>query len=352
LSNSPDELAASWVEFNRRAIDAAMKLREASTAAVGCSLREEVWRQDKVVLYRYLPLPFIQAARAKPVLICFALVNRPYILDLQTDRSLIRRLLAAGLEVYLIDWGRPDESDRDIELYEYIERYLGGCVRHVLESHGSGALNLIGVCQGGTFSLCYCALNPEHVANLVTMVTPVDFHTPDNLLSKWVRHFDMDSIRRAGNIPGSMLTGLFLSLAPFRLMHQKYVGLLDHMLEVSEAESFVRMEKWIFDSPDQVAAATAQFVQWFYQENRLIHGSVELGGQRVNLERIRQPVLNIYAKQDHIVPPSAVMALRRYIGSRDYTEDAVDTGHIGLYVSRRAQEHVPRRIASWLRQRA
>jgi polyhydroxyalkanoate synthase len=112
------------------------------------------------------------------------------------------------------------------------------------------------------------------------------------------------------------------------------------------------MEKWIFDSPDQVAAATAQFVQWFYQENRLIHGSVELGGRRVNLQRIRQPVLNIYAKQDHIVPPSAVTALRRYIGSSDYTEEAVDTGHIGLYVSRTAQEHVPGLIASWIRERA
>src|SRR5260370_33581653 len=184
-----------------------MKLREVSRAAVGCSLKAEVWRQDKVVLYRYLPLPFIQPARAKPVLICFALVNRPYILDLQTDRSLIRRLLAAGLEAYLIDWGRPDEPDRDIELYEYIDGYMQSGVRHVLSGHGSGALNLIGVCQGGTFSLCYCALNPQHVANMVTMVTPVDFHTPDNLLSKWVRHLDMDLIRRAGNISGAMLTG-------------------------------------------------------------------------------------------------------------------------------------------------
>jgi polyhydroxyalkanoate synthase len=85
------------------------------------------------------------------------------------------------------------------------------------------------------------------------MVTPVDFHTPDNLLSKWVRHLDMALIRRAGNISGAMLTGLFLSLVTFRLMHQKYVGLLDHMLDAREAESFVRMEKWIFDSPDQAA---------------------------------------------------------------------------------------------------
>jgi polyhydroxyalkanoate synthase len=342
LSGFPADPAAAWADFNRRALQAATKLREASSVAVGCSLKVEVWRQGKVVLYRYLPLPFVQAARAKPVLMCFALVNRPYILDLQIDRSLIRRLLAAGLEVYLIDWGRPDESDREIELCDYIDRYMGACVRHVLEAHGCAALNLIGICP----------LNPQHVANLVTMVTPVDFQTPDDLLSKWARHLDMSSIRLAGNIPGAMLTALFLSLAPFRLMHQKYVGLLDGVLESDQAQSFVRMEKWIFDSPDLVAAATSQFVQWFYQENGLIRGSVEISGRRVELQRIRQPVLNIYAKRDHIVPPSASRALGRYIGSQDYSEEAVDTGHIGLYVSRAAQEHVPRLIASWLRERA
>jgi polyhydroxyalkanoate synthase subunit PhaC len=352
LSDSLDNIGALYLEFNRRAIDAGMKLREASAATVGCSLKEEVWRQDKTVLYRYLPLPFTQAARSQPVLICFALVNRPYVLDLQTDRSLVRRLLAAGLEVYLIDWGRPDDSDRDLELQDYIERYLGGCVHHVLQANGIEALNLIGVCQGGTLSLCYCALHPGQVTNLVTMVTPVDFHTPDDLLSKWVRHIDMDSIRRAGNVPGDLLTGLFLSLSPFRLMHQKYVGLLDQMMDMRTAESFIRMEKWIFDSPDQPAAATAQFVQWFYQQNRLVRGTLELGGRRVNLGRIRRPVLNIYARQDHIVPPSAATALRRYIGSPDYTEHPVDTGHIGLYVSRMAQEVVPARIVSWLRERA
>jgi polyhydroxyalkanoate synthase subunit PhaC len=350
--SATDDPAAAWAEFNRRALDAALKLRAASAVTVGCSLKAEVWRQGKVVLYRYLPLPFVQAARAQPVLLCFALVNRPYILDLQIDRSLIRRLLAAGLEVYLIDWGRPDESDSQIELCDYIDRYMGDCVRHVLRAHGSETLNLMGVCQGGTLSLCYCALNPQHVANLITMITPVDFHTPDDLLSKWARHLDMSSIRRTGNIPGALLTALFLSLAPFRLMQQKYVGLLDGVLESSEADNFVRMEKWIFDSPDLVAAAAAQFVQWFYQENRLIHGSVELGGRRVQLQRIRQPVLNIYAQRDHIVPPAATRALRRYVGSQDYTEEAVDTGHIGLYVSRIAQERVPRLIVSWLRERA
>jgi polyhydroxyalkanoate synthase len=318
--------------------------------AVGCSLKDPVWRRDKVVLYRYRPLPFVQAARAHPVLICFALVNRPCVLDLQPDRSLVRSLLAAGLEVYLVDWGYPDENDYNIALTDYIEKYLAGCVNHVLRAEATSQLNLIGVCQGGTLSLCYCALHAAPVANLALLATPVDFHTPDNLLSKWVRPLDMDLLTRPGNLSGAMLTSMFMALSPFRLMHQKYVALLDRLTDGPALDTFGRMERWIFDSPDQAGTAVRQFVQWLYQENRLVQGSLDLDRREVRLQKIRQPVLNIYGTQDHIVPPSATTALEAHLGSRDYTEYPVETGHIGLYVSRAGQS-VPRRIASWLRER-
>ena len=53
---------------------------------------------------------------AEPILICFALVNRPYILDLQGDRSVVRQLLDRGFDVYLIDWGTPTDADRTLRL--------------------------------------------------------------------------------------------------------------------------------------------------------------------------------------------------------------------------------------------
>ena len=318
----------------------------------GCSLREAVWRRDKAVLYRYLPLPFVRQAQSEPVLISYALVNRPYVLDLQPpDRSLIRRLLAAGLEVYLIDWGYPDDADRDLGLSDYIGGYLAGSVRYVLKAHRRRALTLAGVCQGGTLGLCYCALNPGQVANLILLGTPVDFHTPDNLLSWWARHLDAPLLARAGNLPGISLTGLFLALSPFRLMHQKYVALMEQAGNAGAVELFGRMEKWILDSPDQAARAFAQFLRWFYQENRLVRGTLRIGRRTLELKQVRQPILNIYATRDHIVPPSASTALGRCVGSKDYSEYPVDAGHIGLYVSSRARHCVPARIASWLGER-
>ena len=345
---------ATYAHLALRVTQTLARLRQAPQVTVGCSAKRAVWSCGKTTLYHYLPLAGARRARrsvARPVLICFALVNRPYILDLQPERSLVRRLLEAGLSVYLIDWGDPDEADRHMDLEEYIEEHLGGCVGYILASQEVEALNLLGVCQGGVLSLAYSALHRDQVANLVTLTTPVDFHTADNLLSKWVRRLDTGLIEASDNVPGEVLNSLFLALMPFRLTQQKYVRLLTGEAQPQALEDFVRMEKWIFDSPPQAATALAQFVRWFYQENRLIRGTLEIGGRRVSLGAIRQPVLNLYALEDHIVPAAASAALGEHVGSRDYSAAEIPTGHIGMYVSRAAHAAVPGRIISWLSER-
>jgi polyhydroxyalkanoate synthase len=343
--------ADPWLELARRAAATLESLRAVADVRPGGSARDAVYREDKLTLYRYRPLA--PPAGVAPLLIVYALVNRPTMLDLQPDRSLIRRLLERGLEVYLIDWGSPDGADRLLELDDYINGYMGHCVRHILAAHDLPALNLLGVCQGGTFSLCYAALHPARIRNLITMVTPVDFRTPDNLLSTWVQRVDVDALLAAwGIVPGELLNNAYLALMPFRLLQQKYAQLFGAELDAAQAANFMRMEKWIFDSPGQAGAAFGQFVRWLYQENRLVAGTLELGGRRVELGRIRSPVLNLYGSQDHLVPPSASAPLGRLIGSSDYTALELDLGHIGMYVSSRAQAEVPEAIVRWLRARS
>lgn len=321
-------------------------LAAASQLQAGCSQKDLVWQSGKLGLYRYRPIarPTGQA----PLLIVYALVNRPYMMDLQQDRSLVRGLLAAGLDVYLIDWGYPDGADRFTTLADYIDDYLAGCVQRILQTHRLDALNLLGVCQGGVFSLCYAGLHPRRVRNLITMVTPVDFQTPSDLLSKWVRGIDVAAWVGQGNVAGDALNQLFLSLMPFRLTQQKYVDLLAGNPDRARVEHFMRVEQWIFDSPDQAGAAFREFVQWFYQENRLMHGRLEIAGRKVELRDLPLPILNLIGKRDHLVPPEASAALQRLIGNADYTALEFDLGHIGMYISARAQRAVPAAIAGWL----
>jgi polyhydroxyalkanoate synthase subunit PhaC len=324
-------------------------LREIGDVEVGLSEKAQVYTENKLRLFHYAPIA--RSAGMPPLLICYAMVNRPYMLDLQPDRSLIRQLLFLGIDVYVIDWGYPDGADRFVPLDEYICGYLGRCVEFILEQNSIDALNLLGVCQGGTFSLCYTALEPRRIGNLITMVAPVDFKTPENLLAKWAQHIDVDVLTQSGNVSGEFLNLVYLALMPFRLTQQKYVNLLRMQGDRAQLENFMRMEKWIFDSPDQPARAFREFIQWFYKENRLVRGELTLDSRAVLLENIQCPVLNIYAGNDHLVPPSASIPLGAHIRGASYEALQVEAGHIGMYVSAKARNVVASGIVDWLKAR-
>ena len=262
---------------------------------------------------------------------------------------MVRGLLQGGQDVYLIDWGYPDRADRFLTLDDYINGYLDRCVDVLRERHGVDAVNVLGICQGGTFSLCYAALHGDKVRNLITMVTPVDFHTPDNLLGHWSKHVDVDLVvDTLGNVPGELLNWTYLMLKPYRLMGQKYLQMVDQLEQSDSARNFMRMEKWIFDSPDQAGEAFRQFMKDFFQDNKLIKGQVRLGGHTVDLGSVTMPVLNVYATNDHLVPPNASIPLQDFVGTSDYREIAFKGGHIGIYVSGRSMREIPPAISEWL----
>lgn len=346
-----DRVAEEAMYVQRKLGAGLRTLREVDDYDFGATPKQEVWRDGKVVLYRFVG---DKAPTARvPLLLSYALVNRPYMVDLQEDRSLVKGLLARGEDVYLIDWGYPDRSDRFLTLEDYIERFIGGAVDHLRRSHGLDAVNLLGICQGGAFALCYAALHPEKVRNLITMVTPVDFHTGDNMLSHWTREMDVDLfVDTLGNVPADLMNFCYLTLKPWRNFVQKYVGLVDILDDKKAVEDFLRMEKWIFDSPDQAGEAFRQFIKQFYHGNGFVNGGISIGEREVHLGMVEMPVLNVYAENDHLVPPSASRPLRDLVGSDDYTEVSFRGGHIGIYVSGRAQKQVPAAIHDWLAQRS
>jgi len=347
----PEQIADEIYDFNRKLAAGVGTLAELGEVEVGTSPREPVYEEDKLVLYHYRPRR--RRRNPVPLLIVYALVNRPYMADLEKGRSLIQGLLEAGQDVYLIDWGYPDAVDSDLSLDDYIIGYLDRCVDVVRRRHEVERINLLGICQGGTFSLCYTALCQDKIRNLITTVTPVDFHTRHDQLSHLARHVDIDQcVDAMGNVPGEMLNWMFLMLKPFRLMGRKYVDLVDILDDPERMRNFVRMEKWIFDSPAQAGRAFREFVADFYQDNKLIKGRIDIGGRTVDLENITVPVLNIYARDDHLVPPDASRALAGCVSSEDYSELEFPGGHIGLYVSARSQRLLPPAIGRWLDERS
>lgn len=318
------------------------------------SSRDCIAQWDHCQLFRYQAEGSDSSGR-EAVLIVYALVNRPYILDLRSGNSTIERLLEEGLDVYLLDWGYPEAPDLTLSLDDYINRYLNSAVDEIRSSTGLDQIGVMGICQGGVLSLCYASLYPEKVQRLVTVVTPVDFHTSDNLLSQWARPLDVDLLANTfGNIPGYMLTTMFQSLQPGKLLLTKYLDFINALGAKKESEReetmgiFLAMERWIADSPDLAGTAFREFVKGCFQENRLIAGTFEINGRAIDLSSLPMPVLNIYASKDHLVPPSSSKALASLIPADSYKEIEVPTGHIGMFVSKKVLSSVPQAIAQWM----
>lgn len=210
-------------------------------------------------------------------------------------------------------------------------------------------INLLGVCQGGTFSVMYAALYPEKLRNLVVMVAPIDFHTDDGLLHVWAKELPIDNmVDTLGVIPGDIMNVGFVMLKPFQLMLDKYMGLIENCDKKEVVENFLRMEKWIFDSPGQAGEAIRQFVNDLYKNNLLIKNKLKIGEQPVDLRRINMPLLNIFAEEDHLVPPSASKPLNDAVSSKDKSFFSLRGGYIGIYMSSQSQTELAPAVAEWI----
>lgn len=317
-----------------------------------------VFEIDKVRLLRYKPLAKIRND-IPPMIICYGLFGRQTMIDLQEDRSLVRNLLMAGIDLYVVDWGNPTRADQFLNFDDYVERYLGSCVEHVFEANGNKPVNMFGICEGGTFATMLAAFRPELFAGLALAITPIDFHgDQDNFwrgegfLNSWVGNLTKDDIDLLidthGMLPGEMTGAVFSSLTPIASMTKYNIGLA--RMEGNEAMmlNFLRMEKWIADRPDHPGEAARQWLNDLYRENQLVNGEFEICGEKIDLKKISCPVINIYAEQDHIIPVSCTKALGQFIAKKNYEEIGFPGGHVGVFVSRKAQGVVAGGLVDWL----
>ena len=324
---------------------------------IGTAPKEEVWRSDKVVLYRYKAVA--ERKLKIPLLIVFSLVGRYTIVDLQEDRSMVRNLLKLGIDIFVIDWGSPSRADRYLTMGDYINDYLDGAIEAIKEVDNVDRVSVLGICEGGTFSLCYAALHPQNVENLILMVTPVDFHARDaneplshGLINLWTQNLkgeDIDEMMDVhGVMSGELMGFVFTSMNPVRNALKYNLDLLDVTDDKKKFLNFLRMEKWIADRPHHPGEVAKQWVKDLYQNNCLVVNKLLLDSQRVELPNVTMPVLNIYARDDHIIPTAMTRDLGKYIGTKDYTELELPAGHMGIFVSGKTQSVLAKSLADWL----
>jgi polyhydroxyalkanoate synthase len=319
----------------------------------GATPSEVVYEEDRLKLLHYLSNK--PPKYKTPLVFVFALVNRPYILDILPNKSVVRHFVKAGFDTYLIDWGIPTHADRHETLETYINGYLLNVVNYLRERSGAPQVNLLGYCMGGTMSTMFAALHPDKVKNLMLLAAGIDFSTRDGLLNIWSDEnvMDVDAFVDAfGNAPAEFLQASFLLLKPTGNFIEKPLGLYERMDDARFVEEYLTMEAWLNDNIPVPGEVFREFVKYLYQRNWLVKNQMPVGPHIVNLKRVTCPLLNLMASKDDLVPCAQSEPLNHLVGSTDCKTIKLPAGHIGLAMGSKAQKELWPQAVQWLAERS
>src|SRR6185312_3277847 len=285
-----------------------------------------LWRDGASRLLDYGP------ASGTPVLVVPSLVNRPYILDLAPEKSLLRFLAQEGLRPLLVDWGRPEAAERRFSLTEYIAGRLEAAAAVAAATAGM-PVAVLGYCMGGLLALALVQRRPELVSSLVLLATPWDFHAEAP-----------GQARLLGEL-AAVLTRGFAALGPL-LALRKFTRFAAVPEGSTEERDFVAVEDWLNDGVPLALRVAQECLGGWYGENTPGQGRWQVRSQPVLPARVSLPSLVVVPAQDRIVPPATAAALAdRLHGSERLTPPL---GHIGMIVAREAPATVWQPLARWL----
>lgn len=309
---------------------------------------------DETRLYKLLHYrPLVSRTARTPILVVYALMNKSYILDLQPDKSWLRSLLSQGFNVYLIDWKTPTNIDKFASFDDYVNYYIDDCVDLVRNENSVERLTLHGYCLGSTMAAMYTTLHQEKVRNLATIAPIIDTENDETVLANFARYLDVKRIAETlGNFPREYLYGCFSMLKPFKQGVNKYLNLVENIDNAKFVQNFLRMEKWLYDTPSIAGETFKQWIEDIYQKNLLVKNEMRVGENIIDLSRINVPLLNIVAEEDHLVSPQCSVALNDSVSSVDKRLMHFHTGHVGLIASSYSQNNVLPKVGQWLRIRS
>jgi poly[(R)-3-hydroxyalkanoate] polymerase subunit PhaC len=341
------------VRFPVNALEFTNILLTTDDATVGATPKDVVWTHRATTLYRYRSS---NRRYRVPLLLVFALINRPDIFDLRPGSSFVEYLVQEGFDVFLVDWGSPDDEDAEVSLDDYVCDELAWSVRETLRESGADELSLMGWCIGATLSAMYCGLEGDRppVRNLALLTMPIDGRR--STYATWLgdESFDLERTSELwGNVPGSMIDFANKMMKPVTNYWTTYRRLWENVQEgTARRDAYQSMAKWVADNPPFAGRAWSQWVQMMYRDAALPAGRVRLRDRRVDLGRIDQNVLVISAGADHIAPRVGTMPFFDLIASEDVEHFDRPGGHIGLIAGSAARKEIWPGIAQWLAERS
>jgi polyhydroxyalkanoate synthase len=323
-------------------------VRGSNRPKLGTTPKDVVWRRDKAELWRYRggPVRF-----AQPLLIVTSLVSRSYILDLLPGSSAVEFLRDRGFDVFMLDWGIPDELDADNSLETYVDEYLPRAVAAVRRETGREEITMAGYCLGGVLSVLYANGHDDAgVRNLVLMATPFDFEEMGPMVAA-LREGRLDPehlIDETGNVPADVLYSGFFMLAPTTIVAQR-ATLLENLWNDEFVRGFQAMAQWTRDQVPFPGAAFREVVELLVRRNALMDGSLRVGGREIDFATTGATVLNAMAEKDTVVPRAAAEPIAALVGRPDRRHELLlPGGHVTFGTGRSAYRHSLPSLAAWI----
>lgn len=315
---------------------------------VGLSAKEVVWRRGKAELWRY---ESDRRRRRPPLVIVFSILGRSYVVDLRPDNSFVQRILGGGTDLFLVDFGVPDEVDASNTLETYVDNYLPRALRAAAARAGE-EVDVLGYCFGGVLTaLCLAGHTDLPVRRLSLMATPIDFAGAQGVLGLFARRrLEISEVLDdTGNVPAEAVYRMFRGFKPTSDI-STYAMLWERLWSDEFMDGFQAMSQWVRDQVPFPGACAAQCVELLLQRNALMSGEVPVGRRRVLLRDLHNPLLVITAEHDHIVPPAMANPIADLVGSASVEGLTVPAGHVGLVTSRDSVKITLPGLLRWLDQ--
>jgi len=345
------KIIGEFLNFGRNITEAPMKISIPHEVRIGSTEFDVVYKEDKMRLLHFKPLTTKQVKT--PLLIVYAIINRYHIFDIDPKKSWVKNLLEQGFDLYMIDWGTPTSLDKFLGFDDYVNRYLDNCVEFICNESDVKKISMQGYCTGGTLATVYSALHPEKIKNLVVTAPVIDGWKDTTVVSNLTKSFDVDKfVDVIGNMPPEFMYYCFSILKPFEQGVEKYLKFMNNINNEKFIESFLKIEKWLDETPPIPGQLFKEWIKGIYQDNLLIQNKMFVGNRQVSLEKIDMPIFTQIAVGDHLVSPECSMPLHYAVSSTDKTLQLYPTGHVGMIASSFSQKKVLPELGQWLKERS
>lgn len=344
------KLVQEFLSFTKNVADAPKLVPAPAEITLESTPYDVAYEEDKVRLLHFKPLAEKQIKT--PLIISYAIINRYHILDIQPKKSWVRKILESGIDTYMIDWGNPSNIDKYLDFDDYVNSYMDSCVEFVKKETGADSVSMQGYCTGGTIATIYATMYPRKIKNLIATAPVIDGWKDTTVVSNVAKHIDVDKLVEViGNMPPEFMYYCFSILKPFEQGIEKYYRFFKNIHDKEFVDSFLRVEKWLSETPPIPGELFKQWIKDIYQENLLIQNKMFVGGKQVDLKNITMPIFIQTAVGDHLVSPECSMPLYYAVGSQDKTLRVYPTGHVGMIASSFSQKQILPELIQWLKER-